>query len=247
MKIIASDYDGTLNHGGIDDAKRAAVAEWQKKGNLFVVVTGRDKCFCPEMKENSGITMDYYLACNGAMILNSGFETIEETRIDKAVIVPLLRYLFELDCPWANVCADELYRIYNVDRKDCPQAALTISDAKAIAFCNQISTALPTFEESAAVAAAVKEKFGEFVNPLQNGTCLDIVPVGMDKAQGIYRLLNICGAGYEDVITVGDNVNDLAMLREFYSYAMENGVDAIKLVADKTTPSVTDLIKQELH
>ncbi len=246
MKIIASDYDGTLNHGGIDDAKRAAVAEWQKKGNLFVVVTGRDKCFCPEMKENSGITMDYYLACNGAVILDSSFNPIEETRIGKEVIVPLLEYLFDLDCPWGHVCSDKLYRIYNDARKDCPAQAATLADAESIAYCNQISTALPTFEESAAVAAAVKEKFGEFVNPLQNGTCLDIVPVGMDKAKGICRLLSICGASYEDVITVGDNVNDLAMLREFYSYAMENGVDAVKQVADKTTPSVTELIKQEL-
>lgn len=246
MKIIASDYDGTLNHGGIDDEKRAAVAQWQKKGNLFVVVTGRDKCFCPEMKENSGICMDYYLACNGAVILDRDLNTIEETRIDRAVIVPLLEYLFALDCPWGHVCADNLYRIYNDAREDFPDGAASVADAKSIGYCNQISTALPTFEESAHVAAAVKEKFGEFVNPLQNGTCLDIVPVGMDKAQGIYRLLSLCGGTYEDVITVGDNVNDLAMLREFRSYAMENGVDAVKQVADKTTPGVTELIKAEL-
>ena len=54
------------------------------------------------------------------------------------------------------------------------------------------------------------------------------------------------GAKKEDVITVGDNINDADMIREFYSYAMENGVDAIKQLADKTTVSVTELIKNEL-
>ncbi len=246
MKIIASDYDGTLNHGGIDAEKRAAVSAWQNNGNLFVVVTGRDKCFCPEMKEKSGICMDYYLACNGAMILDRDFEILDEERCEKSVIVPLLQHLFDLGCPWGNVCADKQYRIYNKEDSECPAGAQMLSDAKNISYFNQISTALPTFEESARVTASVKEKFGTFVNPLQNGTCIDIVPVGMDKAQGIYRLLKICGARYEDVITVGDNVNDIAMLKEFRSYAMENGVDAVKQIADKTTPSVTQLIYNEL-
>ena len=29
MKIIATDYDGTLNHNGIDDKKRSAIMEWR--------------------------------------------------------------------------------------------------------------------------------------------------------------------------------------------------------------------------
>ena len=247
MRIIASDYDGTLNHGGIDDEKRTAVAEWQAQGNLFVVVTGRDKFFCPEMREKSGIIMDYYLACNGAMILDRDFHTIKEARIEKAVIVPLLEYLFELNCDWGNLCAEQSTRIYNPACADIPEEACFLADAERIEFCNQISTALPSFEEAARVTKAVAEKFGHAVNPLQNGTCIDIVPVGMDKAQGIYRLLASCGAKYEDVITVGDNVNDIAMLEEFYSYAMENGVDAVKEIADKITPGVTQLIYNELQ
>ena len=41
MKIIASDYDGTFNHNGIDDNKRAAVAKWRLAGNLFGIISGR--------------------------------------------------------------------------------------------------------------------------------------------------------------------------------------------------------------
>ena len=35
MKIIASDYDGTLNHGGIDDKKREAIKKWRDAGNVL--------------------------------------------------------------------------------------------------------------------------------------------------------------------------------------------------------------------
>ena len=111
---------------------------------------------------------------------------------------------------------------------------------------NQVSTGCASPDEAAQVIDKIRERFGEFLNPLQNGTCIDIVPVGMDKAQGIYKLLEICGGNADDVIAVGDNVNDEAMIKEFYSYAMENGVDAIKAVSDKITVSITDLIEREI-
>ena len=52
---------------------------------------------------------------------------------------------------------------------------------------------------------------------------------------------------YEDVIAVGDNINDRDMLAEFRSYAMKNGVDFIKELADDTVSSVTELIEKELE
>ena len=68
----------------------------------------------------------------------------------------------------------------------------------------------------------------------------------MNKAKGLYILMDILGAEYGDIIAVGDNVNDRAMIEEFRSYAMENGVDAIKELADYTVSSVTELIEKEI-
>ena len=41
MKIIGSDYDGTLNHNGIDDKKRQAIEKWRDAGNVFAIVSGK--------------------------------------------------------------------------------------------------------------------------------------------------------------------------------------------------------------
>ena len=68
----------------------------------------------------------------------------------------------------------------------------------------------------------------------------------MDKAKGIYKCIDLLGATYDDVIAVGDNINDKDMIKEFRSYAMENAVPLIKELADFETPSVTDLIYREL-
>ena len=53
------------------------------------------------------------------------------------------------------------------------------------------------------------------------------------------------GCTYEDVITVGDNINDIDMIREFRSYAMENGVDEVKKLADSIVSDVTELLEKE--
>ncbi len=67
----------------------------------------------------------------------------------------------------------------------------------------------------------------------------------MNKAQGLYKLLEIVGGEYDDMITVGDNINDTHMIAEFRSYAMENAVQSIKDIADYITPGVTELIEKE--
>ena len=72
------------------------------------------------------------------------------------------------------------------------------------------------------------------------------VVICFHKTSAIYKLLEIVGAKYEDVITVGDNYNDADMIREFRSYAMDNAVPLIKELADATVPSVTELIYREL-
>ena len=54
------------------------------------------------------------------------------------------------------------------------------------------------------------------------------------------------GGKYEDVITVGDNINDTDMLREFRSYAMESGVESVKALADGIVSNVTEIFEKEM-
>lgn len=69
----------------------------------------------------------------------------------------------------------------------------------------------------------------------------------MNKAKALTHLLELVGASHADMITVGDNTNDADMIKAFRSYAMENGVQAIKDLADFVTPGVAELIWRELE
>ena len=183
MKLIASDYDGTFNnHGGVDDARRLAVADWQTVGNKFGIVSGRSIDFLPPTLERDGVFCDYFIANNGAVVTDGKGAVLIEKRCDGKIALPLIRTLFELSCPHASVTTDHPCTVYPTLSEAKP--GRFTADGAAIPYFNQISTVLPTFEEAARVTAIIRERFGEWVNPLQNGICIDIVPAGVDKADG---------------------------------------------------------------
>lgn len=243
MKIICSDYDGTLNHGGITEEKLSAIRKWQKEGNYFCVVSGRQKDFFFELKKRE-IPLDFFLACNGAVIVDKEYRTVSDIRCNEDIANELIEYIFSLGCPFAYFCGNEFLRIKNRDFPD--EEGIDYDKNRKLYSFNQISTGCFSFDEAKTVTEKIREKFGKYLNPLQNGTCIDIVPAGMDKAEGIYMLLALVGGKKEDVIAVGDNVNDEAMIKEFYSYAMENGVESIKNIADRKTKSIENLIEREI-
>lgn len=246
MKIIGSDYDGTLNHNGIDYKKKKAIKRWREAGNIFALVSGRGSEELLELYNEQQFPCDYLVANNGAVIMKTDGTVISDIRCDGNLAAHLLKLLFENGCPWGHLETSFSCRIY-ADSEDCKEVCeYTLENMPEIPYFNQISTFLPDFDKAADVTSCIREHFGDKLNPLQNGVCIDIVRADVNKAKGLYILMEYLGARYDDIIAVGDNINDSDMIREFKSYAMENGVDEIKELADYITPGVTELIEKEL-
>ena len=247
MKIIASDYDGTLNHNGINDIKRKAISEWRKKGNLFGIVSGRGYESLVDVIKDKNFEYDFLLCCNGAVVCNKGGDVLKDSRCDGSLAKPFINDLFSWGCPFAAVEKDIPVRVRaSQEEYDEVECKYTFDDMPEISYFNQISTMLESDEAAAKIVNKIISKYKDVLNPLQNGRCIDIVPVGMDKAQGIYSLLELVDGQYSDVISVGDNINDKAMIAEFRSYAMENGVESIKALADYIITDITELIEREI-
>lgn len=245
MKIIASDYDGTLNHGGIDEKKRNAIKLWQSKGNLFGIVSGRGRADLLELHESKNLGCDFLVGCNGAVIMKPDGTILDESRCDGSLARPLLEFIFGIGCEWAKVMT-EFKCVLDLRDDERFEDEFTLETVPEIPYFNQISTILPDEKEAERVTSAIREKFGDRLNPLQNGQCIDIVSADINKAAGLYKLLEIVGADYGDIITVGDNINDTHMIAEFRSYAMENAVQSIKDIATDITPGITELIEKEM-
>ncbi len=242
MKVIGSDYDGTLNHNGIDETKKNAINKWREAGNVFAIISGRGA------KDILGIYMekqfgcDYIVADNGAVIMKPDGEIVCDTRCEKDLVEPLLKLLFKEQCPWGDVHADFAFKVYAEET----EGNFTLEKMPEISYFTQVSTMLDDFESAKKVTKSIRDKFGDKLNPLQNGRCIDIVRNDMNKAKGLYLLAEIIGAEYDDIIAVGDNINDMDMIKEFRSYAMENGVDCVKETATYITKGITELLEKEL-
>ena len=215
-------------------------------GNVFAIVSGRPVAELFKMVKDFSFECDYLVAHNGAVIAQPSGEIAFLTKCDGSIAEPVFKLLFENGCKWATVGSTTIYKVY-AEETDCEgESDYTLHDLPEIPYFTQISTKCVDCDTAEKITNIIKERMGDVLNPLQNGICIDIVRADMNKAKGLYRLMDIVGAKYEDVITVGDNLNDLDMIKEFKSYAMENGVDMIKKTANYTTPGVAELIDKEL-
>ena len=252
MKILGSDYDGTLTCGGIEEMKIAAIHKWREAGNRFGIVTGRVASFRQRLlEEKEGFELDFYVACNGGYITDGEGNLIYEARCTEIAATELANSLFECEgCEFLNViCEKHYYVITKAENRPSyvtEDKAFFLEKMPPISYLNQIGVKFGSFEQAEAAAEAMRKLYGDFLTPLQNGIFIDVVPKGVNKAEGMYRVMEFFGGKYEDVITVGDNINDTDMLREFRSYAMESGVEYVKALADGIVSNVTEIFEKEM-
>lgn len=245
MKLIASDFDGTFNVGSVEE-RRKAVEAWQAAGNKIGIISGRAPADLPRLLDGLGIRCDFLASASGAVISDGKGNILRERHCSGEMIRPLLDELFAGKCVYCNIVADQVYTVYAAG-EETQRSHISYEDAVKLPYFHQVS-AYHLDEQSAADSARLlKKRLGDQVNPLQNGRFLDIVPGNLDKAEGIRQLISLWGVAPEDVITVGDNYNDLAMIEAFPSYAIESGVEALKEASGRVVPDVAELIYRELQ
>ena len=242
MKIIASDYDGTLNNnGGVTDEKRAAIKKWREAGNLFGLVSGRGLRELPKILEENPFDYDFFVGYNGGIITDADGNILFEKKADGKLVRPVLKTFFEMGAHKAFVHSEDSYFIVPEKTEEYPDACL-IEDLPQLEDFYQLTSIYPIAEKTKAAVIKLKEIYGDFINPLQNGRLIDLPPVGIDKAQGVYRLMEIFNVDYDGIITIGNDVNDYEMIVEFNSYAVENAKEEILSAAKNVTYDITSLI-----
>lgn len=89
----------------------------------------------------------------------------------------------------------------------------------------------------------------EHVTPTVSGLeWLDLIMDGMDKGMALRAVMQQFGIKREETAAFGDNYNDIEMLKEAgQSYAMENGVDAVKEICPNRCIRVEDSLRKILR
>ncbi len=221
MKIIASDFDGTLyRHGEISARDREAIARWQAAGNLFGLVTGRGGEIFREVGA-LGVTLDFTVAHNGAVILDREGHVIREDAFDAAIAREYFDFAY-----------DESGYSFQYAKPDT---------SKYIGLETQIALLLHNQEDAQALCGIIQSKFGDRLNSFTNGWWINTVAKDVSKATGIARYSEICGVARENIFVVGDSYNDLSMLTAFDGYIVATADAGMKKLIPRVCEDIAHL------
>ncbi len=250
MYILASDYDGTLTqHGTISDKDKAAITAWRNAGNLFGVNTGRGYSGIKKELERHQVDYDYLLCNNGGLIYENEAKPVEQNTADGTVLPPLVSLILETGGFHATIGRIEMDRevCYWISENTAPKLGaefirISADDLNEITYFTQISTQYEQEEQANQCTQQINELFGDKVTAFQNGVCIDIVPVGVNKATGLLRYMHLKQVPKDNVLVIGDNFNDLDMILEFNGFSVNSGRPEVITKARKSFDSIAGLI-----
>ena len=254
FKVSASDFDGTIYRGEkISDDDLTAIRAWRAAGNKFGIVTGRAFVMLAPHLKLFNVEADFAICCNGSAIYDGDGQILFESELPKNFTVdvlaepcalPTAHFAFEA----ANeiFCARVKEHSWVLREKNRWNFSVTIVDDAQVATLpkriNQLALDFSTPDEAQAAADALNCRFGDVIFAQKNTHSVDVVPVGINKASGVENLLRLMNWRDAKVFVVGDESNDLPMIRHFGGYTVATAKDFVKREATAVFDSVGDML-----
>ncbi len=252
MHLIASDFDGTLciDHV-VSERDRHAIEEFRAAGNLFGIATGRGMGAHDTFCQHFGLELDFLVFDAGCGALDDKGNILFEMRAENrdGLLLRVAEFFAEKYDQWIGVTVGTEGRIrFHANYPDGFENFHPIAELNEIRSFSLLEGRLYTDERALECQAEIIRLFGEHLNPLKQGTSLDIVPAGVDKAFSVGKIAAHFSVPTQNVYTVGDSMNDAAMLEAFNGYCMASAKDPlIQQFAKAQTDSVADLIYSILN
>lgn len=201
MKIIASDFDNTLF---VEDEEKfckniEAIRKFISYGNLFCIITGRNYPSIKELLLKYEIPYSYLICNDGAKIFNNVDYCFDTTLLDKINIEKIVSVLEQDDCPYY---LDDGYNETN-NSNDCVKIAVEIEN---------LEKAIKTVEK-------IKEVSDCYIYMSKN--YINITDKLANKYYGLVRLFNKEKLSLSNLYVIGDEVNDVEMVKKFNSAIMK--------------------------
>ena len=242
MKIIASDYDGTINYQGkVSEEDKAAIRRFRQAGNKFGIVTGRDVELSQWLRQEDGFEFDFVISCTGAFIRDGEGNVLYSKRGKMGPFIhEIVSKAMELDTKFFTV-GNGFNKCYVDTLGKIPYDFSSLQE-----FTHANST-FPSDEAAEEFAKFVNENYSDKISAYRNGWSVDMPPANTSKVTGVYEYASFFVN--PEIYAVGDNVNDLPMIKEFCGYAVSNAVEKVKKEAkhhcDRICDMIDELMKEE--
>lgn len=252
FKVAASDFDGTLFiNQSITAENLSAIRNWRAAGNKFGIVTGRAYIMLPHHLEEFGLEIDFAICENGAIIHDGGGKVIFETELPKKILKAIINEpLASKSLHFAFEAAEKVYcanvkptswLLREQTRWKLPLEIIDVAQIDELPRINQLALNFESLEAAQNAADMLNKKYGDVIFAQKNTVSLDIVIAGMNKAVGVENLLKICDWRGK-IYVIGDETNDLPMIRHFGGFTVATARDLVKKEATRIFSSVGEML-----
>jgi len=261
-RLLAIDIDGTLlnSEDQLTAATRLALGRAGRSGIHVVLATGRRYSRTLHLVEPLGIDVPLVTA-GGALVKDpADHRTLYKAQFHPAVLRDVLTLVercgydpvlccdtyhegFDFYCAKheAEVSSPELAEYLRLN-PDCGRLLrqLVVDPPPGVFTGFAMGTRRQMLDLERAVHRELPEKLSTHVirSPRYTGFMCELAPAGVTKWSAIGRLAEGWGIGRQSICAVGDDLNDIAMIRAAgLGVAMGNAKPEVKAAADRIAPS----------
>lgn len=223
IKLIALDMDGTLlrDDQTISEENRKVIEEVRKTGIEVMLCTGRHLTSCQEQAKSLQLS-SYLVTVNGSEIWDGNGQLIER----KTIPTESMEKIMEISDRHGG--ESWIASIHEVWRGEMPE---NLADHEWLKY--GIDTYDPKVKEGI-IAELIDDPNLELSN--SSPTNIEINYKGVNKAEALERVCELSGITMDEVMVVGDSLNDIKMIkRAGLGVAMGNAQPEVKEVADWET------------
>lgn len=261
-KLIASDFDGTIYDGEkVEERTLDAIRRYREAGGTFVISTGRIFTSILQWLPKLGVDKPL-IACQGGVVYDGTTgAALKRFPLDNAIAERVLKYLEEK----GEVCHCYTDEHYYVEKKNprtdvysayCNVAPVYSGEplstyAARFNGLNKIM-GIVTFTDMAERIKEIQDIVGDMADVSQSSPVfLEVVARTAGKGNALKWLAENFGFKREEVVAVGDNLNDVSMIKYAgLGVAVANATEPTKEAADYITgdvhTGVADLIDKIL-
>lgn len=248
-KLVISDIDETLitNKGEVSQENIKAIEDVRARGKHFMVATGRSFNDCQRILTDIGSVNKaghYSITYNGGVITENKNNKI---LYKKALPHSFVSEIFEIGAGYDDVLihlfglyGTHTYRLTDEERAhmDNPHELVEIFDTN-LDFLQDTEILKINFQSND--MAFLKQIHANLPLALKNsldinyssGRYLEFNPKGVNKGQAVKIIAEKMGITSDEILTIGDNINDLSMIKYAGTgVSVANGVPELKEIAN---------------
>ena len=253
MKLLASDYDGTLKYAQqIMQEDLDAIQRWRDAGNLFVINTGRSMESIKVQMEKYNISADYYITNHGGMVFDKDEFELFSSYLEYITSLDIIYIAKELEGVVSYVVNDgkHRHRIIVNDRlqeKRYMQLQPDMSEDEVLDLGKYAKITISMSETGAAIELAnqLNTFFSDDITAYANNFVVEIGPKGITKATGMEFLCEFEDIDEYDTYAIGDSYSDIEMIEFSPNGAcISTAPDDLKWVAKQQYDSIHEMIDE---